>query len=93
MTALGLPSGQFAKSIGMKDARWAQYHTENNPRAVTTDALTYIARAGITSDYVLFGDESGLPKRIVDGLRLAEAGLIPVPTELPKSKKSRAVKR
>jgi transcriptional regulator with XRE-family HTH domain len=64
--ALGLPNqAEFCRKLGVAPNRWNQY--ENGSRRITLDVVNKLRqRFGVTADYIYFGDESGLPRRITD---------------------------
>lgn len=65
--AVGLSAADLCRALKIQQNRWSQY--ESGERRITLDvAARLVKRYGVTLDYIYLGDESGLPKRIVDRL-------------------------
>lgn len=94
MSAFEDTPAEFARRIGMPSPQWTNYYQEGTNRRITPEAITFLVPLGVTSDWVYFGDESGLPKRLVDRLRMAELrGGPALPPTTPIPSKSQTVKR
>ena len=62
---LRMSQAEFCREIGVAPNRWNQY--ERGQRQITIDVAARIRqRFGVTTDWIYFGDESGLPRRISD---------------------------
>lgn len=71
-TALGLTNAALAKKSGVSAHAWSQYRTGD--RSIPPQALAMLKEEyGITADWILVGDPSGLPQRIYGKIRISAA--------------------
>lgn len=64
-TAVSMSQAELCRAIGVAPNRWNQY--ESGERRITIEVVAKLRqRFGVTSDWVYFGDESGLPQRLTD---------------------------
>lgn len=62
---LRLSQADMCRRLGVAPNRWNQY--ESGMRRITLEVAGKLRDTfGITADWVFFGDESGLPRRITD---------------------------
>lgn len=72
-TALGMSQADICRRLDVAPNRWNQY--ESGERRITIEVVGRLRDAfGVTADWVYFGDESGLPRRIAD--RFADASQV-----------------
>ena len=68
LEALEITAAELCRQTGLATNRWSQYET--GERRITLDAaLILCERYKITLDWIYFGDESGMPQRIVSKFR------------------------
>jgi ribosome-binding protein aMBF1 (putative translation factor) len=66
--ALGLPAGRLAAELGVAAPRWSQW--EHGRHLADLRAMVRLAqRYRVTLDYLFLGDESALPRRLIDAMR------------------------
>jgi transcriptional regulator with XRE-family HTH domain len=64
-STMHLSQADMCRRIGVAPNRWNQYET--GTRRITVEVVSKLRDTfGVTSDWVFFGDESGLPRRITD---------------------------
>ena len=67
LVALEISAAELCRQTGLTTNRWSQYETGERP--ITLAAATILCeKYGITLDWIFFGDESGMPQRIVSKL-------------------------
>ena len=67
--ALDISAAAMCRTTGMTANRWSQY--ENGGRRITLDAAVLLCeKYGVTLDWIYRGDESGLPKRLMERLTI-----------------------
>ena len=63
--ALRMSQAEICRAIDVAPNRWNQY--ESGERRITLEVAGKLRqRFGVTSDWLYFGDESGLPQRLSD---------------------------
>lgn len=68
--ALGINAADLCRMTGLAPNRWSQY--EGGERRITLDAANVLCdKYGVTLDWIYRGDESGLPIRIIERMRIA----------------------
>ena len=68
--ALELTNAAISEKIGIAANRWSQYRTGD--RTMPHNVLVSLKEQfGVTSDWILAGDPSGLPQRIYARIRIA----------------------
>lgn len=68
--ALGLTNAAIAKELGVSAHGWSQYRTGD--RTIPHIVLVGLKeKFGVTSDWILAGDASGLPQRLYTTIRSA----------------------
>ena len=66
--ALGLLAGRLAAELNVAAPRWSQWeHGRHLADLKTMARLT--RRYHVSLDYIYLGDESGLPRRLLDAIR------------------------
>lgn len=69
--ALGLTPAEMSDSMGMLRTYWTRF--EKGHRSITpTFAAAVAERYGVTLDFILVGDRSGLPLRLAEQMRQVE---------------------
>lgn len=62
---LNMSQADMCRRLGVAPNRWNQY--ESGSRRITLEVAGKLRDTfGVTSDWIFFGDESGLPRRIAD---------------------------
>lgn len=68
--ALELTNAAISEKVGIASNRWSQYRTGD--RTIPHNVLVSLKEQfGVTSDWILAGDPSGLPQRIYARIRIA----------------------
>jgi transcriptional regulator with XRE-family HTH domain len=65
--AIGLPAGRLAAEIGVLPPRWSQWEHGRHPPDIRA-MVRLCRRYRVTLDYIYLGDESGLPRRLLDAI-------------------------
>ena len=70
--ALGLSSAELCRQIGMLPSAWSMF--ESGQRRFTLEAAMVLRKKyGASVDWIFFGDEACLPKRLFDLIETARA--------------------
>jgi transcriptional regulator with XRE-family HTH domain len=65
--ALGLPAGRLADEMGVAAPRWSQWENGRHPPDIRA-MIRLVRRYRVSLDYLYLGDESGLPRRLLDAI-------------------------
>ena len=68
--ALGVNAADLCRVTGLAPNRWSQY--ESGERRITLEASMVLCdKYGVTLDWIYRGDESGLPRRLIERMSIA----------------------